>query len=85
MNIISATVAAFYLSVLGIGGSFALDFVNDYSNMHTSIVKSLRAGDIEMKGSWQQIAKACANSAVFLSTQGYAGVRCDVANGTVKF
>lgn len=85
MNIISATVAAFYLSAVGIAGSFALDFVHDYSNMNTSVVKSLRAGDIEMQSSRQQIAKACVNSAVFLSTQGYAGVRCDVANGTVKF
>ena len=85
MNLITTTVAAAYLATAGIGGSFAIDFVSDYSTMNTSIVKSLRAGDLEMNGAREQIAKACANSAVFLSTQGYPGVRCDVANGTVKF
>lgn len=85
MNIISATVAAFYLSAVGIVGSFAIDFVSDYSSMNTSIVKSLRTGDIEMQGSRQQIAKACGNSGAFLAAQGYAGVRCDATNGTVKF
>ena len=85
MNIISATVAAFYLSAIGIAGSFALDFAHDYGEMNASVARSLRAGDIELQGSWQKIATACANSAVFLSTQGYPGVRCDVANGTVKF
>lgn len=85
MNIISATVAAFYLSAVGIAGSFAVDFVTDYSSMNMSIVKSLRTGDVEMQGSRQQIAKACGNSATFLAAQGYAGVRCDATNGTVKF
>lgn len=85
MNIISATVAAFYLSAVGIAGSFAVDFVKDYSDMNTSIVKSLRAGDIGLQGSRQQIAKACGNSGAFLAAQGYAGVRCDATNGTIKF
>ena len=85
MNIISAAVAAFYLSALGIAGSFAVDFVKDFADMNSSVVKSLRAGDFEMQGSRQQIAKACGNSAAFLAGQGYSGVRCDVAAGLVKF
>jgi hypothetical protein len=85
MNIISAAVVAFYLSAVGIAGTFAIEFVKDYADMNTSIAKSLRTGDIGMQGSRQEIAKACGNSAAFLSTQGYAGVRCDVANSTVKF
>ena len=85
MNLITTTVAAAYLAAAGITTSFAIDFVNDYSNMNTSIGKSLRAGDIEMKGSRQQIAKACGNSGAFLAAQGYAGVQCDASSGTVKF
>lgn len=85
MNLITSTVAAAYLGVAGFAGTFALDLVNDYASMNTSIAKSIRAGDLEMNGARVQIAKACASSAVFLASQGHPGVSCDAANGAVKF
>lgn len=85
MNLITSSIAAAYLGAAGFAGTFALDLVNDYSSMNTSIVKSIRSGDIEMNGAREQIAKACASSSVFLASQGHTGVSCDAASGTVKF
>ena len=85
MNLITSSIAAAYLGAAGITASFAIDFARDYSTMNTSIVKSIRAGDLDMSGAREQIAKSCASSAVFLASQGHTGVSCDAASGTVKF
>ena len=85
MSLITSTIAAAYLAAAGFAGTFALDLVHDYSDMNTSIVKSIRAGDLDMSGAREQIAKACASSSVFLASQGHTGVSCDAASGAVKF
>ena len=88
MNLITSSIAAAYLGAAGITASFAIDFARDYSTMNTSILKSIKTGDIEMNGAngaREQIAKACASSSVFLASQGHTGVSCDAASGTVKF
>jgi hypothetical protein len=83
MNIISATIAAAYLSAGGLAASTAVDFAKDFGGMNQSIMQTLKRGEIDMSQNAAMIKKVCANSAITLSMSGYKNVACDFANGQV--
>jgi hypothetical protein len=84
MNIITATIAAAYLSAGGLATSTAIDFAKDFGGMNQAAYKTLKTGEIDMSQNIVAMKKVCANSALTLAVSGYKNVSCDFANGQVN-
>jgi hypothetical protein len=84
MNILSATIAAAYVSAGGLAASTAIDFVKDFGAMNQSVYRTLKTGELDMSQTLAQMKKVCANSAITLAASGYKGAKCDFTNGQVS-